>query len=383
MSWSGLIGGAPRPTRGRKWSALGWASVGALVGALAVGEIAAIAGHHGLGSDFAGTFYHPAEAVAHGRSPYADPRVAGPLAGSVYPPSAFVPIVWIGLLPRSVAVAIWIGSLAIAAAGTLWILGIRDARLYALWLFTPMMLTTTAIGNGTVLVVFLSAVLWRWRDSPRTAAVALSGAIAIKLFVAPMIVWLLITKRYRAAALTLLATPVLVICSWAVIGFSALGRYPSILTANRAVFGRDGPFVQQLVLQLGGRSVIALVAGIIAGTALLVGAVYVGDVGGFALAAAASVVLAPVAWIGYLGLLVSPLAALWPRVSAAWLVLLVGTYAHWYYTPLAYKSVGLSLYTLGVFAAVLGMILSADRRVDRISLLHPHPAAANLAQGSS
>lgn len=327
----------------------------------AVMEVSAVADHHGLGSDFAGTIYHPAEAVVHGRTPYGDPRVAGPLAGSVYPPSAFVPFALLGLLPRAAAVTLWIALLVAAAVATLWILGVRDPRLYALWLLTPMVLSTAAIGNATVLVVFLTALMWRYRDRAVVAGAALAGAVAIKLFVAPLVVWLAATRRYRAAAYATGIAAAAILGAWAVIGFSGLGRYASILRANRDVFGGDGPYVQQLVLQLGGSSGAALAAGIAVAALLLVAARRSPPVTGLALALAASIVLAPVGWIGYLGLLAIPLAVLWPALSGPWLVLLVGSYAHWYYAPLVYGSAALSVLTLVLASTVLGQI-AVERR---------------------
>src|SRR5262249_59841645 len=101
--------------------------------------------------------------------------------------------------------------------------GVRDPRCYALWLLTPMMLSTIAIGNATTLVIFLAAALWRWRDSPWLAAGALVAAIATKLFVAPLVVWLIVTRRYRTAALTLAGVPLVILSAWGLIGLAAVG----------------------------------------------------------------------------------------------------------------------------------------------------------------
>jgi hypothetical protein len=334
----------------------GWALL-----ALAVIEILGIVSNHGIGSDFAGTIYHPAQAVVHGLTPYGDPRVPGPLAGSVYPPSAFLPFAWIGLLGHDAAVAMWLLLLTAAACATLWVLGVRDVRCYALWLLTPMMLSTVAIGNATTLVILLVAVLWRWRDTPSIAATALIAAIATKLFVAPLIIWLVATKRYRAAAIAAVGAPAVILSAWAAIGFSAIGRYGSILSANDSVYSRAGPYLQGLLLQLHGSSSLALGAGIAAAALLLVGAWFAGDLGGFTLAACAAIVLAPVAWIGYAGLLVVPLAVAWPTWSRAWLLLL-GTYISWYYSRLMYASPALSLCTLGLVTLIVAALLREEHR---------------------
>lgn len=338
------------------------------------GEIAEIVSHHGIGSDFAGTIYHPAQAVIHGRTPYGNPRDPGPLAGSVYPPSAFLAFFWIGLLGHDAAVGVWLAVLVGAACATLYVLGVRNLRCYALWLLTPMVLSTIAIGNATMLVILLVAVVWRYRDTPWAAAIALTAAVAMKLFVAPLVIWLIVTRRYRAALLTAVCTPVVVLAAWAVIGFSAIGRYPSILSANTKVFSSSGPYLQGLLLQLHGSSSVALGAGVIAAAALLVVAWFSDDLGCFTLAICAAIVLSPVAWIGYAGLLVIPLAVIWPRWSPAWLLLL-GTYIHWYNSPLHYRSPALSLSTLALLAIIVVVILRRTAAYDESRVEPRHLAS--------
>jgi hypothetical protein len=327
-------------------------------------EVAGIVSNHAVGTDFLAGIYEPARAVAHGIVPYGDPRIPGPLADSVYPPSAFVPFAWLGLLGRDAAVAVWIALMAAAAVATLRLLGVRDLRCYALWLLTPMMLSTIFVGNATTLVILLVAVLWRWRDSPWVAAGALVAAIATKLFAAPLIVWLVATKRYRAAALAAVGVPLVILSAWAVVGFAAIERYSSILAANNRIFSPDGPYLQGLVLQLHEPSKLALAAGIAAAALLLAAALFAGDLGGFTLAACAAVILSPVAWIGYMGLLVIPLAVRWPAWSRAWLVLL-GTYVSWYYFPLRFTSPELSVCTLALLAGVAVVVLRGAVRFSR------------------
>ncbi|HEX4521811.1 MAG TPA: glycosyltransferase family 87 protein [Gaiellaceae bacterium] len=339
------------------------AGLGAAMVWLADVEITAIVGEHGIGSDFAGTIYYPAVAVVHGLSPYGYPGTPTHLAGSVYPPSAFVSFAWLGLMGHSAAVAVWITLMVAAAVATLYLLGVRDPRCYALWLLNPMALSTIAIGNATILVILLVAVAWRWRDSPWVTGLALAAAVAVKFFVAPLVIWMLATKRYKAAAVTTLTVPVAVLTAWATVGFSGITRYPSILSMNDSIFSSNGPFLQGFVLQEHGSSHEALAAGIVAAFVLLIGAWFVGDLGGFTLAICASIILAPVAWIGYAGLLVIPLAVASRRFSLLWLLLL-GTYIHWYDSPIPYKSAELSALTLTLMAAIAVAVLWKARRSD-------------------
>ena len=59
---------------------------------LAVDELLEIRAASLFASDFRVTLWEPARAVVHGTDPYANPQ-------SVYPPSAFVPLAWLGALP--------------------------------------------------------------------------------------------------------------------------------------------------------------------------------------------------------------------------------------------------------------------------------------------
>src|SRR5439155_9939140 len=129
-------------------------------------------------------------------------------------------------------------------------------------------------------------------------------------FAAPLIVWLLATRRYKAALLTVVVAATAVLSAWAVIGFSAIERYPSILNANSDVFSSSGPFLQGLLLQLHYSRAAAAVVGLGVGAGLLAATFAVRDIEGFTLAICATVIAAPVAWIGYGGLLVVPLAVI-------------------------------------------------------------------------
>lgn len=333
--------------------------IAALLGliVLAIGEIAAIKITN-LGGDFRETFYLPARAVVHGQFPYGRPGSGGLLRGSVYPPSAFGAFAWLGLLPWRVAVMVWLALEVALAVGTLRVLGVRDPRCYALWLLTPLILSTLAAGNGTVLVIFLVALAWRYRDQPWFTAAALVCAIAIKLYAVPLIFWLLLTKRYRAALLVGAGAPLVIVAAWAAIGFEGMRGYPALLSANTRVFGWQGPFLQSLVQQLGGSGQLALGIGVTAAGALIIAARNRSDVATFALVACAVILATPVAWVGMLGLLVIPISAVWDHLSRAWVLLLVGSYAHWYITPLPYRSVELSVFTLGLMAAVASGILA-------------------------
>jgi hypothetical protein len=296
----------------------------------------------------------------------------------IYPPSAFLPVTWLGLLPHAVAVGIWVTVMFAASAATLRVLGVRDLRCYFFWLLSPPILSTIVIGNATTIVVLLAALLWRWRHSPDRAGLSLAAAIAIKLFLAPLAVWLVVRRRYRAAVYALIAAPLAVLVAWACIRFSALTRYPAIVSANDHTFAKNSPFLQGLVLQLRGSATLSLAIGLAAAAVLLCAARAVGDLGSYSLALAACVLLAPVAQIGYIALLFVPFIILRPVLSKAWWLLAV-TYAHWYYSPIPYTSAALSVVTLLLAAALVLFPLREERRGRSAGLLRVADASRAAA----
>jgi hypothetical protein len=118
------------------------------------------------------------------------------------------------------------------------LLDVRDWRSYAIgFLWWPTIIGIQT-GNLTLPLLFGLAVLWRYRDRPVAAALAAGLVVALKLFFWPVLVWLVATRRYRAAALAALVTGLLIIVPWAGIGFAGLRGYPHLLSA---VSSSEGP----------------------------------------------------------------------------------------------------------------------------------------------
>lgn len=329
-----------------------WAAVGAVLLLMAAVEIVEIARHDFFANDFRVTLWEPAHAVLQGNDPYGD-------AGSVYPPSAFVPLVPLGALPFDVAAAVWVTVSLAAAAATLAVLGVRDWRCYLLWLLNSAVLSTAMTGNATVIVGLCLALLFRYRGRAG-GPVALAVAIAVKLFVAPMVLWLAFTGRVRAAALACVSAAVFAAVAWKTIGFEGLSGYPDQLTDNNRRFSDDGPLVQGLVQQLGGSGRVALLVGLSV-AAVCAFAAWVrrdDDVVSFALILAAAIVASPIAWVGYATLLFIPLAARTPRFTPAWLLLLGFSYAHWWHSPFMFGTAPLSIATIAMTALALAAVVT-------------------------
>jgi hypothetical protein len=336
-----------------------WMAIAGLMVCMAVVEVAAIWGSDLLASDFRVTLWEPAKAVANGGDPYAHPL-------SVYPPSAYVPLIPLGMLSFPLAASLWILVSLAAAATSLIVLGVRDRRCYVLWLLNSAVLSTAVTGNATAIIGLCIALLVVFAD--RVAGpLALAAGIAIKLFVAPLALWLAFTGRGRGALIALATASVAVVVAWAVIGFQGLTGYPDQLSDNNAAYSSSTPLVQGLVQQLGGSQDLALIIGLACAGVLLLGAwrARADEIGSLALVLAAAIVASPIAWVGYATLLAIPLAARTRGYTHAWLILLGFSYLHWWWSPLPFRSIGLSVATIALTGCLLLAVVRPAMTVRR------------------
>ena len=79
-----------------------------------------------------------------------------------------------------------------------------------------------------------------WRSAP----------VAAKPFVWPLIVWLLVTRRFRAGAWSIASTAALVLGAWAVVGFEGFVDYPAL--TPRAAGGLHAQRSLSLAMAAGG-----------------------------------------------------------------------------------------------------------------------------------
>jgi len=180
-----------------------------LVMLLLVGQ--SFAGSNGYGYDFE-AYYAAAHRLATGQPLYppglAEAYNSGSYAGLyLYPPPLAVLLTPIALLAQDVATAAWLWLRIAVLVGGIAILPVsataRAATLAAAALSFPVWYDLN-LGNISVALVALSAVIWRFRERP-LGAVALAAAGAVRY---PFgIVWLgwLVARRWRPAAWTVAA----------------------------------------------------------------------------------------------------------------------------------------------------------------------------------
>src|SRR5574340_715836 len=165
-------------------------------GLLLSGVTALVAGtlvdpRHTMGWDFRGAYLPAADAFVHGRWPYTD--AASPAGHYVYPPQLALALTPFTALPRGLAISLAVLLSATLVAGALAALGIRDLRVYAavfLWAPTWNELDTASVSAALVLALALA---WRYRGRPLRCGAALALAIPTKIFLWPLLLWLLVT----------------------------------------------------------------------------------------------------------------------------------------------------------------------------------------------
>jgi hypothetical protein len=301
-------------------------SVCVLLPALALSYVFKVVAGEGKSTDFETALYGAAESVVHGNSPYPaldDPVFERGLA-YVYPPLTAIATVPFTLLPRGTAGFIAILLLTGAVALTLFLLGIRDWRCYGLAYAWPPVYSAIQTGNVTIPLALSAAVAWRYREHARASGISVGVGLAAKLFLWPLTIWLAATRRYAAALWSAVAATVLVVVSWAIIGFDGFGEYPGLLDRLQEILGPESFTVYALALDFGASDVVARALWIAFGASLVVGVVLLGrradDRRAFAVALAASLACTPLVWLHYFALLLVAVAVLQPRLGPAWFI---------------------------------------------------------------
>jgi alpha-1,2-mannosyltransferase len=223
------------------------------------------------------------------------------------------------------------------------VLGVTDWRCYPVALLYPPTLENVEYGAIGPILALLVALGWRYRDRVPRAAAAVGCGVALKVFLWPVVVWLAVTRRWRAAAAATAIAVGLALVSWAVIGFRGLAGYPTLLRRLADIEAESSYSTFAVLRALDVPELAARVLIVAACAALLALAWRAGrapdleggerDRRSLTLALAAGLVLTPILWLHYLVLLVVPIALARPRLSALWfapLALTVFEALDWY-----------------------------------------------------
>jgi hypothetical protein len=280
-----------------------------------------------IGFDLRGTLWEPALAIRDGLSPFPPPTTNAVEVGNpaLYPPFLMFLVAPLTFLPWWLGLSIWIVVQAAAIVFSLWVLRVRDVRCYALALLSLPVVRGLAWGNATLLLVPLVALAWRWRALWTRVGVIVGVAIAAKLFLWPLVFWLVGSRRYRAVGTAVATAVAVVLLPWALIGFEGLADYPELLRAAERVYATHSFSVATILAGVGVEVGIAGWGALAVGGLLAVAALIVGrrgcDDASFSFALLAAILGSPILWEYYYAILIVPLAIVRPRFSWPWMLL--------------------------------------------------------------
>jgi hypothetical protein len=269
-------------------------------------------------------FRTAAVSVIHGRTPYVDPTAAA-LAHFdkfVYPPIAALVFAPFAAFPSGIARALMFIASVAAIIGALRLLQVQDWRCYSVALLSAPAINSLGVGAITSFLLLGAALAWRYRDRTLVAALSTSFTAVLKLFLWPLAIWLLATKRWRAFVLCAGISIVLLAGGWAVIDFAGLRSYPTLIHVLEQV---EGPVSYSLIALLGVTGTQATAATVVLSLVAMVAIWFAargagGDRRAFAVAVLASLLATPLLWLHYLLLLYVPIALYRPRLSGLWFV---------------------------------------------------------------
>lgn len=292
--------------------------------------LAVYLGRHEFGVDF----QHQYWVVGHrlltgGLGPYSwtHAQISSGVGAFPYPALSAILFVPFALLPKAVAAWVWVILQMACVIGTLRVLSVRDRRLYALlFLWWPVIIAWQS-GNMTLLLALLLALAWRHRDQPLVAGLLTAVMISLKPFVWPVGLWLLATRRYRAAGWAIASGLVLNLIAWGILGFDQLSRYLHLDSAVTTALYRDGYGIISLAVRLGADRSTGTVVMVGLAVALGLLCLWLGrrrrQEAALLVAVDLMLVASPLLWNHYFAMLIVPLAILRPRLSREWLLPLI------------------------------------------------------------
>lgn len=342
--------------------------------------------HLGLfGFDFRGTVRDGGRALLDGAAPYPSPDSLRPVPATLGSPFVYPPVIlWLAVpfatLPVAIGQALWAAGLFFGVAAALWLVGVRDWRCLGIALLSIPVLKGVTTGNVTLLLVPLLALAWQRRDHRWHGAAAVGVAVALKLFLWPLVVWLIATRRFRAAALSAAVAAGSVFGSWALIGFQGLGDYPRLLHIVDQAYAFKYVSVSALSAALGAPEHVAHALQYAVGLTLVAAGGLLaprtdGDRRSFSVIVVATFVLTPIVWAQNLALLFIPLALRHARLGPLW----IASWAALWFDALALREpyvlggggpmLWRCVVILGFVGAVLTASATARRRAARIPAL--------------
>ena len=267
-------------------------------------------------------FRNAALDVLHGRTPFpaADVHAFAHFDKFVYPPATALFFAPLAALPLAVGQALMLLLGVVASLVALRLLGVVDWRCYGVVVMSAPAVNSFALGAITSFLLLAVAAAWRYRDHAASSGAITALAAASKVFLWPVGLWLLATRRLRATTLCVAVAVAVTVGGWAAIGFTGMRTYPRLLQ----LLSQAEQGTSYSPLALFGLSGRGATAASLALALLVVGCVGLaargtdGDRRALAVAVLAALVATPILWLHYLLLLVVPIALYRPRLTPLW-----------------------------------------------------------------
>ena len=314
--------------------------------------------------DFHVAYWPAANRLLHGFSPYVVTRaqIAGGTA-FVYPALSAVVFAPFALLSRGIAQVLYMLIGIACVPATLRVLRVKDWRVYGVAMLWLPVFVGWQSGNVTLPLALMIALAWRYRDRPLVAGLLTAAAISLKPFVWPLGLWLLATRRWKAAAWALAWGAGINLIVWALVGFSEIHTYLHLSNEVTNALWRGGYSMLAVAHHLGlgrtsGEVLLVVCSAVAAAGVIYAGAVKRDERGALMLAILLMLVASPLLWSHYFALLLIPVALYRPRLSAVWALPLL----MWPMPPRQPVFGWEELLAWGVTAAMLVGILRAPRR---------------------
>jgi hypothetical protein len=253
--------------------------------------------------------------------PFDRAAIGGGLA-FVYPPIVAFLYLPFALLPPLAADIVLTIALIAATAAALRVAGVDDWRCYGVALLWAPILSGLQTGNPSLFLMLALAVVWRARFRWLLSGAIAALALAAKLFLWPLVIWYIATRRYRHAVCAACGTLLVSAAAWLAIGFEGWNDWLRTLSLLDSLNADESYSLFAVGLDVGASPTVARAVSVGFAAAVLLGAWVLGrrgkDASSFALTIAAALLFSPVVWLHYFALLLVPIAVASPTLRRVW-----------------------------------------------------------------
>jgi hypothetical protein len=205
------------------------------------------------------------------------------------------------------------------------LLGVSDWRCHGAVFASVPVVAGTALGAFSPLLLLGAAAAWRYRDHLWRVGPIVAALVVMKLFLWPVWLWLVFTRRFAAAALAATLGVAITVGAWALIGFEGLRDYPRLLSRLTELVGTQSYSPYALLRTEGFGSSIAQKLVLAIGVVLIIWAAVAlravrTDERAFVASLGIALLLTPILWPHYLVLVYVPIALARKKFSGLWLV---------------------------------------------------------------